>query len=222
MGIFKRIKDITTAEINGLLDQIEDPITMLNHYVREMEAGIAKGQQALSNQIFLEKKQLALILNTEKMIAKRTRQAKLAVDQEEEAIAKLALQEKLSLEKKVTLYKEQYETIKNQTGALCEKLNQLKKTYNELQHKRLLLLSRLNVAQSMKQMHNTSVFLRTETITKGVARAEERILMMEAEVEANSRLLQDSQIISSYMKDAALEEEVQKELENLKKTRILS
>ncbi|MEH7299107.1 PspA/IM30 family protein [Neobacillus drentensis] len=29
MGIFKRIKTITMAEMNGLLDGIEDPIAML-------------------------------------------------------------------------------------------------------------------------------------------------------------------------------------------------
>jgi phage shock protein A len=218
MGIFKRMKDITAAEINGLLDQMEDPIKMLNQYVREIEAEIARGQQALSIQIFLEKKQLALITNTEEMIARRTRQAKLAVDREEEAIAKLALQEKLLHEKKAVLYKEQYETIKNQTSALCEKLNQLKEKYNELQHKRLLLISRANVAQAMKQLNNTSASFQ-ENIAKNVARTEERILMMEAEVQAGNRLSQHSPNLHSYTIDAALQEEVQKELENLKETR---
>ncbi|WP_052352901.1 PspA/IM30 family protein [Neobacillus dielmonensis] len=47
MGIFKRIKTITSAEMNGLLDGIEDPIAMLNEYSGEMEQEITKGQQAL-------------------------------------------------------------------------------------------------------------------------------------------------------------------------------
>ena len=49
------------AEINGLLDGIEDPIAMLNEYSREMEQEITKGQNALDRQLFVEKKQAAFI-----------------------------------------------------------------------------------------------------------------------------------------------------------------
>ncbi|WP_176713702.1 PspA/IM30 family protein [Pseudobacillus wudalianchiensis] len=43
------------AELHGALDKVEDPIAMLNQYVREMEGNLAKGQDALARQIFLEK-----------------------------------------------------------------------------------------------------------------------------------------------------------------------
>jgi phage shock protein A len=217
MGIFKRIKDITVAEIHALLDQVEDPFSMLNHYVREMEEEIAKGQQALSNQIFLEKRQMALILNTEEVIAKRIRQAKLAVDRGEEPIAKLALQEKLIHENKLNLYKKQYEMIKNQTTILYEKLNQLKEKYDELKHKRLFLMSRANVARSVKQMNNTFASLNTDNIAKGFTRAEEHVLMMEAETEVSTLLSQPRRDLNSYSIDPSLQEEVQNELEKLKK-----
>lgn len=62
MGIFKRVKTITMAEINGLLDGMEDPIAMLNEYSRELEQEILKGQKALSQQYLVEKKQAALLL----------------------------------------------------------------------------------------------------------------------------------------------------------------
>ncbi|PKG21600.1 PspA/IM30 family protein, partial [Niallia nealsonii] len=54
MGIFKRIKTIAKADINSLLDSMEDPIGMLNEYSREMEQEIGKAQKALSQQIFVE------------------------------------------------------------------------------------------------------------------------------------------------------------------------
>nr|WP_318506069.1 PspA/IM30 family protein [Bacillus sp. T3] len=81
MGIFKRIKTIAKADINGLLDGVEDPIAMLNEYSREMEQEMAKGQKALARQIFVENKQAALIQETKNLVDKRTRQAKLALDQ---------------------------------------------------------------------------------------------------------------------------------------------
>ncbi|WP_047151721.1 PspA/IM30 family protein [Aneurinibacillus tyrosinisolvens] len=218
MGIFKRIKDMTMNEVHTLLDKVEDPISMLNHHIREMEEEIKKGQQAYAHQLFLEKKHMALIADTETRIAKRERQAKLAVDKEEESIAKMALQEKLNQEKNLNLYKGQYETIINQTKSLVEKLYQLKEKYSQLQNRRLLLLSRANVAQSIKQINNMVVSFNTDNIAKGFARAEERVLLLEAEVEAINRLTLPPQEIQSYTMDPVLQEEVEKELEKLKAT----
>jgi phage shock protein A len=211
MGIFKRLKTITMAEINGLLDGIENPIAMLNEYSREMEEEIAKGQQALARQIFVEKKQEALISDTKALVDKRVRQAKLALEHGEEQMAKLAVQEKLLLEKQLVLYTEQYEAVKGQTKILLEKLNQLKDTYNQLQHKKILLVSRANVAQSIKQIQKATVSFQTDTIARGVARAEEQILMMEAEVQAGNQLGKPAPVTNLVDED-----EISLELEKLK------
>jgi phage shock protein A len=210
MGIFKRLKTITMAEINGLLDGIEDPIAMLNEYSREMEEEIAKGQKALARQIFVEKKQEALIADTKALVDKRTRQAKLALEHGEEQMAKLAVQEKLLQEKELTLYVEQYEAIKGQTQILTEKLNQLKDTFNQLQHKKILLVSRANVAQSIKQIQKATVSFQTDTIARGVARAEEKILMLEAEVQAGNQFGQPAAVTNLVDDD-----EISKEIEKL-------
>lgn len=74
MGIMKRMKDIATAEIHTLLDRAEDPIHMLNHYIREMEKEIANGQKALTQQLFLERRQQAFLDEAEETITKRSRQ----------------------------------------------------------------------------------------------------------------------------------------------------
>jgi phage shock protein A len=221
MGIFKRIKRMTKAEINGILDGCENPIAMLNEYSREMEAEIEKGQKALARQLFAEKKQAALIQEIEGLVAKRTRQAKLAIEQGEEAMAKLAVQEKLTHEKQLSLYKEQYEAIKGQTQTLMEKLNQLKDTYNELQHKKILLASRANAAQAIKQVQKATITFQTESIARGVTRAEERILMMEAEVQAGSQLASPLAAQESAYRNLVNEEELEKEIEKLKNEKVL-
>jgi len=221
MGIFKRMKTITMAEINGLLDGIENPIAMLNEYSREMEQEILKGQKALARQIFVEKKQATLILETKALVDKRIRQAKLAIDQGEEAIAKLAVQEKLIQERQLTLYQEQYEAIVEQTQILTEKLDQLKDTYNQMQHKKILLASRANVAQSMKQIQNATVSFQTDNIVRGVARAEERILLMEAEVQAGNQFSTPLAQFDAATSDYVNEEELNKELEKLKNEKVI-
>jgi phage shock protein A len=218
MGIFKRIKNIVAAETNGFLDQVEKPVRMLNHYVREAEDELAKGQQALANQIFLEKKQAALILQTREVLATRTRQAKLAVEHGDEQIAKLALQEKLIQEEKLQQYEAQLAKIKAQTADLIDKLDQFQEKVEELKHRRLLLLSKLNVTQSLKQINDSFVSFNTDQFTKGFAQVEERILLLESEVEARQQLVSSARSTTPYYVDSSLQEQVEKELQQLKGT----
>ncbi|WP_462412939.1 PspA/IM30 family protein [Neobacillus sp. Marseille-QA0830] len=214
MGFFKRLKTITSAEINGLLDGMEDPIAMLNEYSREMEQEIAKGQQALARQLFVENKQKALIGETRELVVKRARQARLAIGQEDDLVAKLAVQEKLNHERQLQVYQEQLEAIKEQTQLLNEKLDQLKDTYSQMQQKKILLSSRANVAQSMKQIQKVTVSFHTDDIARGVARAEEKILFMEAEVQAGNQfstpLAQYDAAYNSYVSEEELNQEIDK------------
>lgn len=220
MGIFKRLKTIAKADINSLLDGVEDSIALLNEYSREMEQEMAKAQRALSRQIFVENKQAALILETKELVDKRTRQAKLAIDQGDDSIAKLAVQEKLNQEKQLSFYEQQYDVIKGQTETLREKLADLQETYRELQQRKILLASRANVAQSMKQIQKATVSFQTDNILRGVARAEDKILMMEAEVQAGSQfanpLLQHDAVFQNYVN----EEELHREIEKLKNEKV--
>ncbi|WP_040207495.1 PspA/IM30 family protein [Neobacillus jeddahensis] len=218
MGIFKRVKTMAKADLNGWLDKCEDPIAMLNEYSREMELEMGKAQRALSRQYFVENKQAALIQATKALVEKRTRQAKLAIGQGEESIAKLAVQEKLTHDKQLDMYEQQYEAIQAQTRSLTEKLTELQQTYHELQHKKILLASRANVAQSMKQMQKAATSFQTDTILHGVTRAEDQILLMEAEVQAGQQFVNP---LVKYESAYVNEEELTSELERLKKEKEL-
>jgi len=214
MGIFKRVKTIAKADINALLDGLEDPIAMLNEYSREMEQEMAKAHKALSRQIFVENRKAALILETKNLVEKRTRQAKLAIDQGEDGIAKLAVQEKIIQENQLALFEQQYAAIQGQTQILKEKIKELQETYNQLQQKKVLLASRANVAQSIKQIQKATASFHTDNIVRGVARAEERIMLMEAEVQAGgqftSPLAQQDSVYHNFVNEEELNREIEK------------
>jgi len=216
MGIFKRIKTIASADINGLLDNMEDPIAMLNEYTREMEHELGKAQSALSRQIFVENKQAALIGQTKELMERRTRQAKLAIEKGEDGIARLAVQEKINHEQQLSIYGQQLEAIKEQTNILKEKYNELLVTYNELQHKKILLASRANVANSIKQIQRVSSTFSADNIVRGVTKAEEKILFMEAEVQAGGYTKNPLNSYAGTGFSYVSDDEVSKELEKLK------
>jgi phage shock protein A len=187
LGILKRIKDIAFADAHDLLDKFEDPVSMFKHYVREVEAEIEKGQAVLANQLYIEKFEW-IIQETEDVIVKRNRQIELAVDRNEDDIAKLAIEDKLNLENKLKVYKEQYDTVKSQTNTLYEQLEKLKEKYDELQNKKLVLISRANAAKASNEIGKALISMNLENALKGFARIEDEILKLEAKANANQYL----------------------------------
>ncbi|GLX71002.1 PspA/IM30 family protein [Paenibacillus glycanilyticus] len=216
MGIFKRVKDVFLAETNELIDKCEKPLHMVNQYMREFSAELEKGQKALAHQLFIEKRQALLIANAEAAVEKRDRQSRLAVAEGEDQIAKLALQEKLLEEKKLAVYLKQYATIREQTNMLEERIAQLQAQSEEYNHRRLLLESRVNVASSLKQLNQSVISFQTSGMIKGFARAEERVLMVESELEAMNHFNALAKRSAPQYFDPALTAEIEASLALLK------
>ena len=186
MGIFKRVKHVVLADLHDIIDKCEDPIRMTKQYIRELEEQLEKAQQALAQQFVLEQKYERLIADAKEMIEKRARQAKLAVEKNEEPIAKMALQEKIAYEKKLELYTQQYNTLKEKTTVLTEKVKQLYETYEQLKLKQVQLMTRFYVAETMKQMDEAMTSFHYDHVIKGFARMEEKVMLLEAEAKARS------------------------------------
>lgn len=219
MGILKRIKNIVVADVHETLDKLEKPTNMLKQYLRETEQQITKAEKALSHQYYLEKKYEALISETDALIVKRTRQAELAVSREEDHMAQLALQEKIVSEKKAELYRKQYEITKEQTATLYEQIDKLQKKYGELQYKELVLVSRLNAAQAIKESNRAIDSFHTESTAKGFARIESYVQKLEAETAASNYFYNLKSPNQQEVLDQNLQEEVKRELEKLKENK---
>ncbi|AGT30715.1 phage-shock protein [Geobacillus genomosp. 3] len=184
MGIFRRIKTIVLAEVNEQIDQWEDPIAMTKQYLRDLEEQLAQGRQALAGQWVAERRYETLITQTEAAIEKRSRQAKLALERNEESVAKLALRDKLLYEKKLEAYKQQYDAIKAKTAEVAHRLNELRERYDELSAKQLELTARVNAAQALKRIDTALASFSADEALRGFARMEERVIALEAEAAA--------------------------------------
>ncbi|WP_186445802.1 PspA/IM30 family protein [Paenibacillus cremeus] len=217
MGILKRIKQIAAADLNKYLDSFEDPISMVNQYMREIEEQLDKAKAALAGRLVVEKSYEVLVEQTKEVIGKRTRQANLAVDRGEEEIALLALQEKIIHEEKLQVYLEQLATVKQQTAALSEELNKLTDICNELQTRRQFLLSRTNAAEAIQRTVRVQNTYNSESILRGFARMEEKVWRMETGAQASrevSRLARPDGLGIGLVSQAAFSE-----LERLKAER---
>ena len=114
MGVFTRIKDMTKASINELLDKVEDPVIMLNQYLRDMEEEIAQAEVTVAKQIANERKLQQSLAEHVKRSGEREAQAANALKNGQEAAARQALEEKLYHDQKATEYTEMHVKSKAQ------------------------------------------------------------------------------------------------------------
>ncbi|MEB3751971.1 PspA/IM30 family protein [Geobacillus sp. FSL W8-0032] len=108
----------------------------------------------------------------------------LALERNEEAVAKLALRDKLLHEKKREAYKQQYDAIKAKTAEVARRLQELRERYDELAAKQLELTARVNAAQALKQIDTALTSFSADEALRGFARMEERVIALEAEAAA--------------------------------------
>ncbi|MDQ0225420.1 PspA/IM30 family protein [Metabacillus niabensis] len=180
MGIFKRVKRIAVADMNSTLDKLEEPISMVKQYIRELEGEIEKAQSALAKQLYFEQKHEEHIEQVQKMIADRKRQQQLAIDKNNDEMAKLAIQDRLENEKKLEVLKQQLIRIKNQTEQLKAQVIKLRDAYTDLQNRKAILYSRANTAKTTNRINQTLASSQSKNIINGFARMEDKVLRMEA------------------------------------------
>nr|WP_304214358.1 PspA/IM30 family protein [Fredinandcohnia onubensis] len=213
MGVIKRVKRVFVADLHDMVDKMENPVSLIKQYLREVEEQIEKGKEALRQQYVVEKKYELLITDAEQIISKRVRQAKLALSKGEEDIAKIALQEKVLTEKKLVTYKEQLQLINGKTQELVEQLQTLQQKYEELALKKNELISRTNVAVALKNINDSTLSFNADQAISGFSRMEEKVWELEAASKAQ-RTISVNQKIPAL--NPLVANEVDEELQKLK------
>jgi len=214
MSILRRMRDISVATLNEILEQAEDPIRLIDKYLGDLREQLQQSERLYQQCLAHSQSLRQQYLSAGQMAQKREQQAVLALKAGEEEMARLALHEKAQHEERGAQYKELYDQTCQSLAELEEQLQQMREDYREVADKRSYYLARLEsvrLQQRMNQMRGAS----GEFGRRSFQRLEERVTDMEFE----ARTLRDVRRMGQelYRAGAGGSRAVEAELERLRR-----
>ncbi|HEY4392051.1 MAG TPA: PspA/IM30 family protein [Paenibacillus sp.] len=193
MSVFRRVRDITLANLNEWLEESQDPVRLIDQFLIETRQEIAEAEK-LHYQYAGHTKQLKQQVDQAKVMRdKREEQALLALKAEEEHLAKLALQEKMLYEEKIAQYADLYEQSRQSLQDLESQLNELKTEYQVVYSKRQYYFARMETLRLQQRMNQRMNGFGAQDVPKMFNRLEDRVSDMEWEARSLRELRKTGQ-----------------------------
>ncbi|MGG5253431.1 PspA/IM30 family protein [Neobacillus sp. SM06] len=215
MSFFKRLRDVTLANIYALIETVEDPVKMIDQYLRDMMEDLEDAEKAVVGQIAIEKKFKQLYEEQEQLMKKRDQQAHIAAKAQNTDLARKAIEGKKAAEQKMNEYKTSYEQNKIITEKLREKLDNMRKQVSELKNKRDTLVARAQTAKAQQEINKMMSGIDSSSAMAGLKRMEEKVMSMEAQAEASDEVYHQETSLDEEIQRLNREKEIEEELAEL-------
>ncbi|MBW7476060.1 PspA/IM30 family protein [Paenibacillus oenotherae] len=189
MGVLTRLIDMTKAATNELLDKLEDPTMMMNHYVRTAKSDVESIQTELLKQEAGAKRLQLQAEEYTKLAEQSEARALEAMSSGQEALARELLSIKLQYAEKARESAAWSESAELRCGELANRLEEAKAELAVMQKKRDELAARaqLTAAKARASMTGCGTGLEGGGAAQGFQRMEDKIVQWEAQVALASR-----------------------------------
>lgn len=162
MGIISRMSNMVKAKVNNTLDEMENPIELLDQKLRDMDEQFNKAKlssaQILGNIHEIEKKLEVAKKESEDYDQK----VKLALSKGNEELAKRALAKKLETDKKISSLQESYDNGKVQADTLKTNLRALEEEITKTRNYRDAAAARYANAEASEKVNEVLADVKTK------------------------------------------------------------
>lgn len=153
MGILQRFKDIMSSNVNALLDKAEDPVKMIDQYMRELEDDLGKVKAETASVMAEEKRTSRELAENQEEIEKMERYAKKALLAGNEQDAKVFLGKKADLMAKEELLRKSWEQAKSNADAMRSMHDKLCQDMEELRNRKEAIKAKMALAKTQEKMN---------------------------------------------------------------------
>lgn len=185
MGIFRRVSDIISANLNDLVDKFEEPEKMLNQAIREMEQAIDEATAAAAKAIASEKLLAKELANHERQAAQWLDRAERAVKGGDDELARQSLRRKQEHEKLARALRDQSAAAGETGQALRRQVEAMRAKHAEARRKLVTLTARSKAAHARRRLQavGADFKVRSNAFSR-FDRMREKVEQAEAEADA--------------------------------------
>ena len=152
-GILSRFKDIMSSNINALLDKVEDPMKMIDQYLRNLESDLGKVKAETAAVMAEETKSKRELDECTASINKMQTYAEKALLSGNEADARTFLSKKGELNNKLMSLQQTYDIAKENSTKMREMHDKLIKDISQLNTRRDELKAKMAVANTQEKLN---------------------------------------------------------------------
>ena len=217
-NLFKRISDVLTANLNDLVDRVEDPERMIKQLIREMEENVNSAREGVIDALASEK-QLAKELDSQRRQADDWyNRARRALETGNEMLAREALTRKKEHDDIVANLQASWESSRRTSERLKAQLRALETKLEEARLKKSSLVARQRAAQAREQMDKvTDRFQTGLDLNNSFGRMADKVGEIEARMEARAEVYGDYSPAEREFLKMEVDTEIEAELAVLKK-----
>ncbi len=227
MGILSRTSYVIRSKINSVLNRAEDPTETLDYSYEQMRDQLQQVKRGIAD-LTTQKKRLEMQKRRlEENVEKHNDQARTAVQQDREDLARRALEKKKTKMNQIDDLERQISDLQNQQDSLIEQKNELQTRIEEFRTKKETMKARYEAAEASSTVSEamTATGEEFEDVGRAIERAEEQTEDMEARAAALDELhesgafedvMSDKDNIDRELEELATDSGVEAELETLK------
>jgi phage shock protein A len=188
MALLERVSTLVRANLNDLIDRAENPEKMLKQVMLDMD-----------NQLMQVKTQVAIAIADEHLLLKKqkeneekaaewTRKAEIAVDKQQDDLARIALERSLSCRQMAESFAEQVADQKMQVETLKSALHKLEQKQAEAQSKSDLLMAQHRRSRALGKASDARMGINSGAAAATFDRMKSKVHRSEALSQAKSEM----------------------------------
>lgn len=175
MSILSRFADIMSANVNALLDKLEDPSKMCDQYIRDMTEDLAEVKKETAEVMAEEKRCKRLYEENLAEVEKYMGLAKKALEAGSDEDAKVFIAKKQELEAKGANLKTAYDAAAANSEKMRQLHDKLTSDIQELKDRREAVKAKVSVAKTQETVNKyASTAAKTDSTMSAFSRMEEK------------------------------------------------
>ncbi|MBF6613679.1 MAG: PspA/IM30 family protein [Chloroflexi bacterium] len=215
MSILTRISTLINANINAMIDAAEDPQKMVEEYLRQMQAELSEARAATAMAMADETRLRSQYEQSKSQADDWQQKAELAVQHNDDELAKEALTRRATAQKLVDTYNAQWTAQHDQVQELRDALAKLEAKIAEAEAKRDIVIAKTRRATTQEAITSAMQSVQGTTADESLGRLESQADERLARAQAMAQL--SSQDLDSRFSDLETEQQVNSDLADLKK-----